>query len=99
MLYPLVDSPILSHRTAVDLEGTISDPECICEIQQHIEIEFEFDFDHRNAWVKDATAHGKQVACECPGLGAAVPLIEFWFPRDLLVTLEYLDVEDTDCDM
>jgi hypothetical protein len=99
LLMPLVEDTILVHRTQVDLDGTIIDPECQCTINQSIELEFEIDLNVRNAWIKDATGKGQEIACECPGAGAAVPLMEFWFPRDILVDLEFLDVEGTDCDL
>jgi len=98
LLHPLTDEPsIVVHRTKVELEGTIIDPNCFCTIKQSIELEFEIDFKVRNAWVKDATARGREVQCNCPELGAAVPLIEFWFPRDILLDLVTIDLDKTAC--
>lgn len=99
MILPNLDGQVRTHITWVDLEGTIKDPNCQCKIKQRIQLVFEFDFEAGNVWIKDATGHGEQTGCQCPGLGAAVPLIEFWFPRDLLLDLQYIDEADTDCDM
>jgi hypothetical protein len=92
VLEALVDAPIVVHRARVDMLGVIDDPNCRCEIEQSIELEFELDFSVGNGWLRDASGVGNQVTCNCADLSATVPLLEFYFPRDILETLEKIEV-------
>jgi len=91
----LVPTSILNIPMSVRLEGTVTDPNCVCMTTQILELVFEFDLVVGNGWIRDASSGQGWGTCTCGDLTASNTFTHYQFPRDIIESLDRS--EDIQC--